>query len=217
MDNGSTSSLDLFLIDKQLKIRLLGVQKHCRVNALNEIKEENVIRLKDMRARPDLSEIVWRTTDIAIININSIRRSDQIGNLSSQTTGLTIEEACLNAKYIGASDLIKTIYITGFELKNDPYGMIESNIANLLWYIDEGLNMRNIELPLESEENLHFSIVPEDYDLELEFVKSGESGRWWVKVQSEEDDIYLPCTQNDYDQACQNIITDRVLKAVEIA
>lgn len=217
LDNGNTEALRCFIADKRLISRLLGVQSHCRISQLNDISEENVIRLKEIRKTPDLSEIVWRTTDLAVIHLNAIRRADQVGNVSAHTTGLTIEEACLNAKYIGASDLIRDIFVTGFDLDSDPYDMIKCNLTNILWYVAEGLNMRNNELSLDNQENLHFSIVPEDCNVELEFVKNSESGRWWVKIPSEEDDMYLPCTKDDYDQACDNKLTERILKAVEMA
>ncbi len=217
LDNGSTGALQCFIRDNELNIRLLGAQSHCMISELANIPEEKITRLKDIRSRPDSSEIIWRTTELAVINLNVIRRGDQVGNLSAQTTGLTIEEACLNAKFIGASDLIKDIFIAGADYSSDPFEMIKSNVTNIRWYIEEGLNMRNIEPPIESEENLHFSLTPEGYKIDLLFVKSSQSGRWWVKVPMEDKGIYMACSKHDYDQACQNKLTARIMKAFGIA
>jgi hypothetical protein len=184
---------------------------------LNQVKEDKMIRLKDVRTRPDLSEIFFRTSDVAVFNLNAIRLSDQLGCENSQTTGMTIEEACLMAKYIGASDLLSKIYLAGIDTDEDPFGMKSRNIANLLWYMAEGFAMRNIDKPLESEENLRFSVIPDGFNIELDFIKSSQSGRWWVKVPTEDGQMYMACTKEDYDQACQNKLTDRLMKAFKIA
>ena len=215
IDNGSSCNLNQLLENKTLITRGLGIQSHCYTGDLSALQNERIIRLKDVKLKSDLCEIVLRTSDVAVFNMNAIRRGDQVGNTQSNTTGLGIEEACLMAKYIGASDLINDIYFVGVDLNNDDYDMMRHNLTNMFWYLNEGLRLRNIDNCYDHTDNLVFSVVPENMDYELEFIKSTHSGRWWVKVPLEEGQMHMACTKEDYDLACQNQITERISKALK--
>jgi hypothetical protein len=216
VDNGSSDGITHFISDNRLTARILGVQQHCLNYDLSLIDDQKMVRLKDIRTQPDLSETILRTTEKVVFNLNAIRRSDQIGCIASNTTGLTIEEACLIAKYIGASDLITEVYFTGISIESDTYDMLSTNVANLLWYVAEGMGLRNVEFDLESNQNLHFTVLPEGHDLHLDFVKSNRTGRWWIKVPTEDGPMYMSCTKKDYDEACENNLTNRIAKAFKI-
>lgn len=216
IDNGSTSHLPLVFGNNELTVRLLGVQSHCLLSDMKEMDSTRLFRLKDIRERSDLSEIVLRTSDVAIFNMNAIRRGDQVGNGQSNTTGLSIEEACLIAKFIGASDLITDVYFAGINLHDDPFDMMSTNLSNMLWYLSEGSQMRNIDSEIESEDNLVFSVVPDTLDHEIQFVQSCQTGRWWVKVPTDDGDMHMACTKDDYEQACENNITDRLAGALQL-
>ena len=214
VDNGSSKNLDALLDHNLLTTRILGLQSHCTKSPLYE-DNEKVFRLKDIRLNPDISEIVLRTSDIAIFNLNAIRRGDQCGNLKSNTTGFTIEEACLISKFIGASELIRKVYFVGLNFNNDIHNMMTTNIANMLWYISEGVKLRSMDQDIADPDNLVFSVVADPIEKELQFVKSAESGRWWVKVPTEEGHMHMACSIKDYEMACNNEISDRISKALD--
>ena len=65
-----------------------------------------------------------------------------------------------------------------------------------------------------------FAVLVEDSDDELIFYRSPLSGRWWMDVPvtlSETPDkktmVMVPCTHDDYEQACNNEIPERWWKA----
>ncbi|MDG2448933.1 MAG: hypothetical protein P8M34_04830 [Saprospiraceae bacterium] len=215
IENGSGKHILNLIHNKELIIRTLAIQNHCFNGELNDLSSERIFRLKDIKTSPDISEIVLRTSDIAVFNMNAIRRGDQNGYLRSNTTGLTIEEACQIAKFIGASDLIENVFFLGINLNNDPNDMMACNVANLLWYVSEGVKLRNMDQNISDPENLVFSVVSEPYDKELQFVKSAESGRWWVKVPTEEGHMHMACSKRDYEMACNNEISKRISLAIE--
>ncbi|MEE9372951.1 MAG: hypothetical protein V3V00_07845 [Saprospiraceae bacterium] len=215
IDNGSTAKLKPLLENNTLITRVLGIQSHIYQGTLDALDPERIFRLKEIRENSDISEIVLRTSDVAIFNMNAIRKSDQCGSLRSNTTGITIEESCQIAKFIGASDLINEVYFIGLNQNNDAYDMMSINLANMLWYLSEGANLRKIDQYIADSENLVFSVMASPLDHELQFVNSSESGRWWVKVPTEESYMYMACSKRDYEMACNNEISLRIKKALE--
>lgn len=215
VDNGSGDSLPELITNSNLITRVLGLQIHCFKGVQIELSEDRIFRLNKIRTNPDISEIVLRTSDIAVFNMNAIRRADQCGNIKANTTGLTIEEACQIAKFIGASDLIDNIFFAGINVNDDLHEMMSINVANLIWYINEGATMRNLDRDISNTENLVFSVVAEPLEQELQFVKSTDSGRWWVKVPTEEGHMHMACSKRDYEKACNNEISDRISKALK--
>jgi len=215
IDNGSTSILSRMLSDTHHISRVLGLQGHCYAGDVDTLDKERVFRLKQLRDKIDLSEIVLRTSDVAVFNMNAIRRGDQCTYTKSNTTGLTIEEACHIAKYIGASQLVSEVYFVGLNFNDDSFGMMTTNLVNLLWYYAEGLKFRNIDTDVNNPDNLVFSIVAEEIDQELQFIQSTESGRWWLKVPTEEGEpLHMACSHKDYVDARNNEFSDRVLSAI---
>ena len=214
IDNGSTQQLKSLLSNECLVTRVIGLQGHCYNGDLESLESDRVFRLSQMRRNIDLSEIVLRTSDVAVFNMNCIRRGDQCTYLKSNTTGFTIEEACLISKYIGASKLINKVYFTGLNFNQDDYGMMTTNLVNLLWYFAEGLKFRAMDSEIENPENLVFSVVAEEIEKELQFVKSSSSGRWWLKVPTEKGEMHMACSHRDYEDACNNEFSDRIMKAI---
>ena len=92
-------------------------------------------------------------------------------------------------------------------------------IAQLIWYFIEGVNYRmNERLENRETDFLHYS-VPVDDEL-LSFYKSTFSERWWIEIpfikgvnNKLKRNTLLPCTEEDYINACNQEIPERWYKA----
>ncbi len=190
----------------------VGAQSHYKGEL--EVSEDNIIRLTDVRYNHDRAEVKLRNADIAYIDISAIRYSDNIGHPGSGPAGMTIEEACQVAKYIGASMNLKGVIIGTYDENSDANGIKAHNIALMAFYLTEGYQLRKSESQQSSEKNADFNtytVVPDELDNVLTFVENNVSGRWWLKLEGEDgQENLVPCSKEDYQKACSNIITDKV-------
>jgi hypothetical protein len=83
----------------------------------------------------------------------------------------------------------------------------------------EGYNYRVKETPSAKNDDFSKFIVPSETE-ELVFFKSHLTERWWVEVPSiltshtkSKSPALLPCTEQDYLDACDQIIPERWYKA----
>ena len=115
------------------------------------------------------------------------------------------------AKYIGASLLINTIIIAGYDENRDICNMMSQNTALLLYYLLEGYKIRQQEFN-QTESLQKYTVLPENSTRELVFVEDQRSGRWWIELYSDaaEKDVKMACTRKDYEEACNNHISDRL-------
>ena len=92
--------------------------------------------------------------------------------------------------------------------------MVATNLANILWYFAEGLKLRNLDQNIDDIQNLIFSIYADEFDIELKFIKSVESGRWWLKIPTETGEMNMACSVEDYQMACENKFSKKIIKAM---
>jgi len=183
-----------------------------------DIADDRIVRLADVRYNHDQAEVLLRSTDIVYFDISAIRYSDNVGCSTSAPTGMTIEEACQIAKYIGASINLKGVIIASYDANEDPLGITAQNIALILYYLCEGHLLKLSECHHQKDDkNRAFStytVVPDQLDTEIVFTENTVSGRWWIKSTNEDgSDALIPCTKEDYELACNNIISDKLSKA----
>lgn len=172
-------------------------------------------RLGDMAANLVLAEPVLRNADLVSLDLRAIRASE-IGLLPNfSPNGFTGREICTLARYAGFSDRVSLFGI--YEGENTPQTF--QMIAQILWYFIEGLNFRVKEHPSAKGDEFTKFNVPTDTE-ELVFYKSGVTERWWVEVPSILPEhtktnslALLPCTEDDYLEACDQNIPERWFKA----
>ncbi len=189
----------------------IGIQKHY-VGPLFDIDINKHIRLGEVRSNLQSAEVILRTADYVSINLNVLRCSDNLGNEESNTAGLSIEELCMIAKYAGASTQIKAISVLGFNHNRDIHHMMSKNIALIFWYFLDGVLLRKQEL---TSENIvkSYTVFTEDLENELLFTENSNTGRWWVRIHSDDANeiVEFACTKNDYELACKNEISERLM------
>ena len=168
----------------------------------------------------DLSSVepVMRDADVVSIDLSSIQ-TEVLGFMHPENVnGFTGREVCAIARYAGLSDRVSVFGIFEYILqKNAETGA--ALIAQLVWYFIEGVNFRmNERLEDRASNFLHYSVPVED-EL-LSFYKSNLSDRWWIEIpfmkgvnNKLKRNTLLPCTEEDYVNACNQELPERWYKA----
>ena len=162
--------------------------------SLGEISENN------MRAEP-----IIRDADIVGFDMKSLSFS---GN--SNPNGIDTRLACILSKYAGQSN--KTSFFGLFDLnKNQVSNKLYSEI---IWYFFDSLNNRINESNFEDSQ-LFFKYIVQTSGRDIIFYKSKISERWWMTVTSASNDKikFLPCLESDYQDALNDNLPIRWLKA----
>ena len=163
-------------------------------------------------------EPVMRDADVVSFDLSSIQ-SEVLGYMHPQhVNGFTGREACAIARYAGLSDRVSVFGIFEYLLSGKTE-TASALVAQLIWYFIEGVNYR-IEESLADRGTafLHYNVPVEDEI--LSFYKSTKSERWWIEIPFLEGvnnklkrHTLLPCTQEDYENACNQEIPERWYKA----
>lgn len=168
-------------------------------------------RLGELISDVKIAEPVFRDADLVSFDINAIKSAD-LGYFSHfNPNGFDGREICALARYAGLSDRL-----SGFGVFNiDNVTQKSLLIAQILWYFVEGFNFRMNEYPYISKSSYIKYIVPLE-EQELIFYKSDISERWWIEINSlenEERKVLFPCSYEDYKQSLQNIVPERWWRA----
>ena len=172
-------------------------------------------RLGEISATISLAEPILRDADLLSIDISSLNYQASSNFKNFEPNGFTGKEICALARYAGISDKTSTLGI--FNFNDNPS---ESKIiAQIIWYFIEGINFRWNDYPFGSKENYLKFIVAADTE-NIIFFKSNKSDRWWIEIpfftnanNKLKKITLLPCSHQDYLDACNNQLPDRWWKA----
>lgn len=200
-------------IDEHL-VKMVGLQKHH--SEMDEFLDlyNRCIRLGELRESTQRAEVSLRDVDLAVFDLDAIRAGDVLGNSGSSPAGLTTEEICLLARYVGASTHLKGVIICGYDEDKDVMQMMAANISLMIYYLLEGYQIRLVESDNLKDNARTYTLVPDGLETELVFYENLQSGRWWLEVDQHEEEskALIACTKTDYEDACQNKISDRLMK-----
>lgn len=172
-------------------------------------------RLGELSADISLAEPVLRDSDLVSVDLKSVKSSDTGSFSPFIPNGFNGKEICALARYAGISDKVSVFGIFNHHNLESEAALV----AQMIWYFIEGVNFRSNEYPFGSRETyLKFTVLIED--MELVFFKSDKTDRWWIQIPSYENKVgklqtnsLLPCSYNDYLNACKNEIPERWWKA----
>jgi hypothetical protein len=109
------------------------------------------------------------------------------------------------------SDQLSSFGIYGYDPKKDRYRMTAKLIAQMIWYFIDGYQIRKTEAQLtDHEEFVEFHVTFTSND--TIFLKSKRTNRWWMKLPN---NMFVPCSYNDYQLASKNEIPERWLREQE--
>ena len=172
-------------------------------------------RLGDIAADIALAEPVLRNAHLVSVDARAIRASEVGLSANFSPNGLTGREICAISRYAGISDSVSVFGI--YEAENTVQSF--QLIAQIIWYFMEGFNYRRKESPsAENTDFIKFNVPAETE--QLVFFKSHITERWWVEIPSiltshtkSNSAALLPCTEQDYLDACDQNIPERWFKA----
>ena len=125
--------------------------------------------------------------------------------------GLNGEEACTLLQYAGMSSSISSIGLYGFQPENDHEALTAKQLAQMLWYLMDGLSRGAREAALE-DRHLFNEFHTVFAEVETVFLQSKKTGRWWMQLP---DNQWMPCSHRDYLLASSDQIPERWLRAQE--
>ncbi|MDD6184644.1 MAG: formimidoylglutamase [Bacteroidales bacterium] len=169
-----------------------------------------------MRRNLEEVEPVVRNADMVSLDISAIRRPDAPGCPHNSSNGFYGEEICQISKFVGLSDKLSSFGIYEYDPTLDFNNQTSQLIAHILWYFVEGFIFRQAEGHFKNKNDYRqFNISVTGALDEMVFFNSKKSGRWWVivpiyqKDNNQVQNYYLPCSQRDYQLACEDKISDR--------
>lgn len=200
--------------DKTNRLSIIGYQKHYSNPVDQIIPRLDLAGLMSLgKLRDSLKEIepIVRGLSSITFNLTSIRASDSIGIKNQNSIGLYAEEACKILQYAGASRKLKALHICGFDLgESEDSNAAAELIACLVWYSING-RQKTERAPLSKNEMTSYVVELEEINDQLYFWKNDNSERWWIEIPNPDiKDNLVPCSENEYTQACNNVLSDRL-------
>ncbi len=162
--------------------------------------------------REDIEEMepVIRDSHMMSFDISAIQNAQAPANIITPN-GLNGEEACVLMQYAGMSWKTSTIGLYGYQAELDRNNMTATQIAQMIWYIIDGVQKGKKEAVLSDVDRFkEFHIAFSD--IETNFLQSKSTGRWWMQMHNND---WAPCSYKDYLVASNNEIPERWLRALE--
>lgn len=178
----------------------------------------DAFRLGEITRDVSLVEPVTRDADIITLDISAIKNAELSYKGSNSPNGFDGREICAISRYAGISNRVSSFGIFEvYDLEESPAAAML--LAQVVWYFIEGVNYRIDDGDAGSEKDYKTYSVPVEDEV-LVFKKSLKTERWWVELPyiSESNNklkrhTLLPCTYQDYENACNQEIPERWYKA----
>ncbi|SFG04002.1 MULTISPECIES: formimidoylglutamase [Salegentibacter] len=175
-------------------------------------------RLGEVSNNIKLVEPVMRDANMVAIDLAAVSAPSSGSRDIASPNGFDGKEICALARYAGISDKVSSFGI--YEYDNLKFGNLGAMLmAQMMWYFAEGINYRTNENTISAKKEFIKYQVPIDDEV-LVFYKSPVSGRWWIEIPFLEHvdtklkrSTLLPCSEEDYLEACNQVIPERWYKA----
>ena len=214
-NNTEESYLSRIILDDENKLNQfsnIGYQKHLisqdEIGLINKMKFES-LSLGKVKSDVNNAEPVLRDSNLTSFDIRSVKSGD-INNAHQYPNGLTTYEFCSLSRFSGSGS--KSKVVSFFE--NWDFSIMNSLLAEAVWYVIDGFNSRFDENPEEdSDDFVYYHIELDNY--KFKFYKSLITDKWWVEFINDElisvEKNIISCTANDYYQSKNSIISKRIL------
>lgn len=190
----------------------LCYQRHlCDLSDIQAIEDShyNSMSLGKMRSYLYLAEPILRDCEILHIDLSAMRSSDCPGIATTLPTGLNAEELCQLARYAGSANQLRALSIGATHNPEHPETAIL--VAESIWYLAEGFNhlYKNDYPAFDSN---YSSLIITGSEEDLTFVKNNSTGRYWIRKETEGKEIFMACSQDEYQLCSDYGITERISK-----
>lgn len=173
----------------------------------------NARRLGEIREALDRAEPLLRNADLLSVDLEAVRQSDAPGVSHPSAHGFYGEELCLMAHYAGMSDKMSCAGWYGLDTAVDISGQTAQMLSQVIWHFIEGFAHRLDDIHFSDKTFFKlYSVQLEKEDIELKFLKSKKSDRWWMEVPCRDAErrarlgnlLWVPCNYSEYQEAMGN-------------
>ncbi len=204
-----TSIVDFVMIGGQ---RQFFNQLH--YDYLNE-RYYDFMHLGDVRKEISDIEPYLRDAHVMRMSFNALRFSDFPAKHDSNPSGFFAEDFIAIARYAGLSP--KLDHILFFDLNSsilEDSSACQELLCQLLWYMAEGYGFRMKE-EYDDENHEHFVFEIKDPELQVEFIHSSRSSRWWYSFKDSEGVAHtFSCNYTDFESMQNMIVSPRIKSAI---
>lgn len=204
----------------------VGYQTHYVDPAAIELMKNlyfDACRLGIAQADINRVEPMIRNADIVSFDISALRQSDAPGNGNATPNGFYAEDACQMARFAGLSDKLSSIGFFEINPAFDRNDQTAQLVAQMMWYLIDGFYNRIIQKPAtDADAFTRYSVQVSGFDDGIVFYRNKTTDRWWMEVQCSDNireryksHYIVPCTQHDYNDACNDEIPDRWWQAYQ--
>ncbi len=188
-------------------IRYLIDEEHFELHGLGKIKEDT-----------EIMEPILRDADMVNINLSSLSAACAPAATHSGPNGIDGMEICQIIRYAGLSEKLSSLSLGDWAPSRDRQHVTARMAAQILWYFLEGISQRQGDYPISMDGLIEFHVQHDHFNDQLVFWKSSRTGRWWLQVPVREEAGHerhrlVPCSYNDYQEACRNELPDRIMQA----
>ncbi|GAL66908.1 formimidoylglutamase [Jejuia pallidilutea] len=177
-------------------------------------------RLGEVNKDITIVEPVLRDANIVTLDLKSVKGAEVSLKQKFSPNGLDGKEICAISRYAGISNKVSSFGIYEYKPSHDDE-VTSMLIAQIIWYFIEGVNCRVKDDNFADEKSYQkFYTLVESH--ELVFYKSNKTGRWWVEIpflaevnNKLKRHTLLPCTHQDYLDACNDKVPNRWFKAFQ--
>ena len=174
-------------------------------------------RLGEVTSNISLMEPIFRNANIVGLDLGAIDSASANTSYFNSPNGFGGREICALSRYAGISDKVSSFGV--YEYQNELGSLANMLVAEIIWYFIEGVNYRTNENTISAKKEFIKYQVPIDDEV-LVFFKSPVSGRWWIEIPflstvntKLKRHTLLPCSEEDYLEACNQVIPERWYKA----
>lgn len=181
-------------------------------------KLHHMVRLGELKSGLLNYEPYLRDSDILGLDICAVKHSDAHGQFYPSPNGLNSEEICQLAWYAGLADKLNIFGIYDINPDFDNNNQTSHLAAQVIWHFLDGYGQRLYEYPGQQDEFFKkFMINLEGQKKNVVFLKSLRSDRWWFEITDPQNGKkhYVPCTFEDYQQACKQELPERWWRAIQ--
>lgn len=201
----------------------LGFQTHyCHPKTIEWLntKRYDYLRLGVIKSDMEEVEPMIRDADMLLFQLDALKQIECPGVEKGSPNGLLADEACQMSWYAGMSDKLGSFSISGFIPKNDIKGQSAQIVAQMVWYFMDGFCARKKDYPVSNSGMTEYVVDYKNYDYQITFWKSNQSGRWWMQIPvNKKKELnrhrLIPCSYNDYKLSCAGEFPERLLLALE--
>ena len=171
------------------------------VSLLDRLKFESV-RLGALKGDIEVAEPYVRNVDFCSLDLSCVKQSDAIGVIDGSPNGFDAHEVCGLIRYVGMSDHVKILSLSGWSSEKDVNNQTSHLVAQVIWHFIEGVSLRIEDEPIASSKTYtKYIVTNKEMDVDFTFYKSRRSSRWWVELPNFKQNlkrIVMPCSYQEY-------------------